>query len=472
MQHKGLLKNAKSWLLDMYKSIRRIHFVGIGGIGMSGIAEILLTLGYEVSGSDLKRSPVTDRLRRRGAKIRFQHKAEHIEKAQVLVVSSAINKKNPELQEAMRQGIPVIARGEMLAELMRLKYGIAVAGSHGKTSTTSLIASLLQSGGIDPTVVIGGRVRSLRSNARLGKGDFLVAEADESDGSFLRLQPTIAVVTNIDPEHMDHYKDYDELKNCFRQFCEKIPFYGNCILCVDHPATAAIAKTLSKRVTTYGLQKKADFRAKNVRSGSGSMFFDVLFKDKVLGKVTLPFPGKHNVSNALAAIAVAHELGVPFFKIRRALKQFKGIGRRLEIVWKSPSLMIIDDYAHHPAEILATLEAIKKSWKGFRIRTVFQPHRYTRTKELFTEFTQAFGNTQELIVTDIYAASEVSIVGISGKKLAHSIKNPKSTQYMGDHTAIERYLWESRGKHDLIVTLGAGNVGAIAHALVKRCRES
>ncbi len=456
----------------MYKNIQRIHFVGIGGIGMSGIAEILLNLGYEVSGSDVQRTLVTRRLSRLGAKVRYGHKAEHIGKAQVVVTSSAVNKSNPEVAAALRYGIPVIARAEMLAELMRLKYGIAVAGTHGKTTTTSLIATILTEAAFDPTIIIGGRVRSLRSNARLGRGDFLVAEADESDGSFLHLHPTIAVVTNIDPEHLSHYKDYEELKRSFNRFCDAIPFYGAAIFCADHPATAKIAETFQRRYWTYGLDKKADFMAKSLRFEGPTMHFTVTFRGKSLGQLQVRLPGRHNVSNALAAVAVAHELGIPFKKIRSALKKFKGIGRRLEVLADSKELVVIDDYAHHPVELEATLSALKKGWKGRRIRAVFQPHRYSRTKELFKEFAAAFGDCDELIVSDIYAASEARIVGITGRRLAESIRKPKNVKYMSDFDEIANYLWESRNKKDLIVTLGAGNVWKIAKEIAKRSKRN
>ncbi len=454
----------------MYKNIQRIHFVGIGGIGMSGIAEILLTLGYEVSGSDVKQSLVTRRLKRLGAKIRYGHKAEHVGKAQVVVVSSAINDKNPEIATALKQGIPVIARAEMLAELMRLKYGIAVAGTHGKTTTTSLVASILSEASFDPTIIIGGRVRSLRSNARLGKGEFLVAEADESDGSFLHLHPTIAVVTNIDPEHMAHYKDYTELKASFARFCESIPFYGAAIFCADHPATLKLSETFPRRSWTYGIENKADFMAKKIRSEGSLMKFQAQFQGKALGELQLHLPGQHNVSNALAALAVAHELGISFTQVKRALKKFKGIGRRLEVLNAQPDLVIVDDYAHHPVELQATLSAVQKAWKGYRIRAVFQPHRYTRTKELFKEFCEAFGACHELIITDIYAASETPIVGINGRRLSESIRTPDQVRYLADFDEIIDHLNSTRQEKDLIITLGAGNVGQIAKELAKQLK--
>lgn len=454
----------------MYKNIQRIHFVGVGGIGMSGIAEVLLNMGYEISGSDLRESSVTKRLKRRGAKIWVGHKSEHVEKAQVVVTSSAVTRKNPEVMAALKQGIPVIARAEMLSELMRMKYGIAVAGTHGKTTTTSLIGSIATAGELDPTIIIGGRVRSLRSNARLGRGDYLVAEADESDGSFLHLHPTIVVVTNIDPEHMDHYKNYTELKETFARFCRQIPFYGTAIFCADHPASAALAHDFPRRFFTYGFSKKADFCAKNLKIQGRYLQFNVLFQKKTLGAVKVALSGKHNARNALAAIAVAHELGIPFHITKRVLKTFKGIARRAEILYQDAALLIVDDYAHHPAEIRATLDGLKKSWPAYRLRAIFQPHRYTRTKELFSDFTRAFGGASELTITDIYPASEPPIIGVTARRLAKAIKKPVRTRYLKQFDDITETLWAERRLKDLIVTLGAGNVGQIAHALAKKAR--
>lgn len=454
----------------MYKHIKRIHLIGIGGIGMSGIAEILLNLGYKVSGSDLKRTPLTQRLQRLGAKIQIGHTAKAIGSAQVVVISSAVQPSNPEIVAAHAQGIPVIARAEMLAELMRLKYGIAVAGTHGKTTTTSLIAAILTEARLDPTIIIGGRVRSLRSNAHLGQGEFLVAEADESDGSFLHLTPTIAVVTNIDPEHMDHYKDYSELTEAFARFCQRIPFYGAAILCADHPATARLAQRFPRRLWTYGIAKKAHIMAQNIEQRPEGIQFDVIERGKNIGRIEMRLAGRHNVSNALAAITVARELGVAFARIKRSLKNFKGIGRRMEVIHRAP--LIIDDYGHHPVEIRATLEAIKQSWPQARLRVVFQPHRYTRTKALLSDFTQAFTDCHEVLVTDIYPAGEKAIVGISGRTLAEAIETPKQVRYIKDPAETVAYLWKTRKPEDLFVTLGAGDVWMIAKELAKCAKQS
>jgi len=447
----------------MYPTIKDIHFVGIGGIGMSGLAEILLTMGCRVTGSDLKRSPVTDRLRRRGAKVSFGHRADNISKThppQLVVVTSALAKTNPEMSEARDRGIPVISRGEMLAELMRLKYGIAVAGSHGKTTTTSLVAAILDAGGFDPTVVIGGRVKSLRTNARLGKGDFLVAEADESDGSFLHLSPTIAVVTNIDREHMDHYKDFEALRATFEAFMAKIPFYGLAVFCADHPETARLAEGFGKRFVTYGFKEKADYQAIKIKQKGWGSQFEVKFKGENLGKVILRQPGLHNVLNSLAAIAVGRELGIKWSEIRKALAGFRGIGRRLEVVSKG-DVTVVDDYGHHPEEIKATLSALRTTIGKGRLFVLFQPHRYTRTKDLFDDFAKAFGDADELIITDIYAASEQPIRGVSGELLADAVrkeKKGKGVAYVARVDQLAEFVSPQLQEGDVVLTLGAGDI--------------
>ncbi len=452
----------------MYPSLKHIHFVGIGGIGMSGLAEILLTLGCRVTGSDLKRTPVTERLRRRGAKITLGHRAENISDPRVVVVSSAVAKTNPEIAQAVRLGIPVISRGEMLAELMRLKYGIAVAGSHGKTTTTSMTAAALDAGHFDPTVVIGGRVKSLRTNARLGRGDFLVAEADESDGSFLHLNPTIAVVTNIDREHMDHYKDFEILKKTFAEFVSKIPFYGLAVFCADHPETAALAKDFTKRGVTYGLREKADYQAAHIKDKAWGSEYEVRFRGEVLGKIALQVPGRHNVLNSLAAVAIGRELGMKFSDIRKALGGFKGIGRRLEIIHKG-DVTIVDDYGHHPVEIEATLGALKDASKKSRLWAVFQPHRYTRTKDLFDEFTESFGQADELVLTNIYAASEEPIHGVTGEALADAIREKKkrAVTFVPQVDQVAAAIRGKLKKGDVVLTLGAGDIWKAGRELAK-----
>jgi UDP-N-acetylmuramate--alanine ligase len=457
----------------MYPTLKDIHFVGIGGIGMSGLAEILLTMGCRVTGSDLKRSPVTDRLRRRGAKVHFGHRAENVSKTnppQVVVMSSAVAKANPELEEARGRGIPVISRGEMLAELMRLKYGIAVAGSHGKTTTTSLVAAVLDAGGFDPTVVIGGRVKSLRANARLGKGDFLVAEADESDGSFLHLSPTIAVVTNVDREHMDHYKDFEALRATFEAFTAKIPFYGLAVFCADHTETARLAGGFGKRFVTYGMKEKADYQAVKIRQKGWGSEFDVKFRGETLGKIRLQQPGLHNVLNSLAAVAVGRELGIKFADIRRALGNFRGIGRRLEILHKG-DVMIVDDYGHHPEEIKATLAALRPAIKKSRLWVLFQPHRYTRTKDLFAEFTKAFGRADEVVLTEIYAAGEEPIRGVSGAVLADAVKKEhggKGVTFLPRVDELAEAVFPRLKKGDVVLTLGAGDIWKAGKEIAKR----
>lgn len=453
---------------------------------MSGLAEILLTMGCRVAGSDLKRSPVTDRLRRRGAKVHFGHRAENVSKSnppQVVVVSSAVAKSNPERAEAERRGIPVITRGEMLAELMRLKYGIAVAGSHGKTTTTSLIAAVLDAGGFDPTVVIGGRVKSLRTNARLGKGDFLVAEADESDGSFLHLNPTIAVVTNIDREHMEHYRDFDALRATFGEFAGKIPFYGAAIFCADHSETAGLAAKFAKRGFTYGIEKAADYQATSIRQKGWGSTFDVKFRGETLGRIRLRQPGLHNVLNSLAAVAVGRELGIKFADIRRGLSNFRGIGRRLEIIHQG-DVMVVDDYGHHPKEIEATLSALSSAIDKRRLWVLFQPHRYTRTKDLFSDFVKAFDEVENLILTDIYAAGESSIHGVTSEKLAEAIakRRRRESGFAGSRSGgaggaggppvlkideIAAAVLPRLQKGDVVLTLGAGDIWKAGREIAK-----
>ncbi len=443
----------------MYPTLKEIHFVGIGGIGMSGIAEILLTMGCRVTGSDLRRSPVTDRLKRRGARIAIGHRSENVGRAQVVVTSSAVHKSNPEILQAVKLGIPVVARAEMLAELMRLKYGIAVAGSHGKTTTTSMCATVLEAGGLDPTIVIGGRVKSLRTNAKLGQGDFLVAEADESDGSFLHLNPAIAVITNIDREHMDHYRDFEALRRTFEEFALKIPFYGMAVFCADHPETRSLASRFTKRCVTYGLREKADYQAIHIRLQGWGSVFEVRCQGQVLGKVQLRMPGMHNILNSLAAIAVGRELGLPFSTIRKALAGFRGIGRRLEVVHKG-AVTVVDDYGHHPVEIDATLAALRSFHKG-RFWVLFQPHRYTRTKDLMEDFAGAFDRADKLVVTGIYAASEEPIQGVSGELLAEAIRSrPGAPEvlYVDQVKDIPEAIGSQLKSGDLVLTLGAGDI--------------
>ncbi len=456
----------------MFKKIKHIHFVGIGGIGMSGIAEVLLNLGYQVTGSDLKESDTTERLRSLGAVISIGHKSENIDSPHVVVVSSAVKKDNPEVVVAQERKIPVIPRAEMLAELMRLKYGIAIAGAHGKTTTTSMVATVLAAGGIDPTVVIGGKLNSLGSNAKLGQGDFLVAEADESDGSFLKLSPTIAVVTNIDEEHLDFYKDINEIKRAFLTFINKIPFYGVAILCLDERHIQSLIPSIEKRYITYGMSTQADYQAGDISLFPLGSRYRVLYRGEDLGWFELSVPGLHNVNNSLAAVAVARELDVDTEVIRRALKEFSGVQRRFQIKGEAKGIMIIDDYGHHPTEIRATLAAAKAGL-GRRVVSVFQPHRYTRTERLLEEFFTAFNQADEVIVMDIYAAGEPSIEGISGRVVCEGIRRHghRDAEYIPDRNAlIERLVGRLR-EGDALLTLGAGDVWKVGEAVLERLKE-
>jgi UDP-N-acetylmuramate--alanine ligase len=452
----------------MYKKNQKIHFVGIGGIGMSGIAELLLNLNYDVSGSDLRGTATTDRLAGLGGTVYKGHRAEQIQGADVVVVSSAVSPDNPEVARARAENIPVIPRAEMLAELMRMKYGIAVAGSHGKTTTTSLIATVLAEGGMDPTMVIGGRLNSLGSNARLGGGDFLVAEADESDGSFLMLSPTVAVVTNIDPEHLDHYKDMQNLKEAFLRFVSEVPFYGLVVLCMDHPNVCGLLPQVRKRHATYGLSRQADFRAQDIRREGWETRFRVVRQEEDLGEIRLRMPGLHNVSNALAAVVVGHELDLDFSVVKKGLEDFEGIQRRLQIKGKQGGIVVVDDYAHHPAEIRATLDAARRGWDK-RILAVFQPHRYTRTQLCFEEFLGAFHDADSVIVSDIYAAGEKELMGVHAKRLAEGIRKQghKEVHYIQGFPEIVSNLSEVCHEGDMVLTLGAGDVYRVGEMLLE-----
>ena len=443
----------------MYKKNHHIHFVGIGGIGMSGIAELLLNLGYRVSGSDLNKTDLTQRLSSLWATIYEGHDKKNIADVDVVVLSSAINFENPEVITAKENNIPIIPRAEMLAELMRLKYGIAVAGSHGKTTTTSLVASVLEYGGIDPTVVIGGKLNKTNTNAFLGQGDFLVAEADESDGSFLKLPPTIAVVTNIDREHMDFYSDLNEIKDTFVEFLNKVPFYGISIICLDNENLQSIIPRMEKRILTYGRSSQADLQARDIELEGYNTKFSVYLNDRKLGMIKLSMPGIHNVCNALAAVGVGLELNVQFKTIKKALAEFKGVHRRFQIRGTKNSITWVDDYAHHPTEIKMTLKAAKQSSKG-RVVVLFQPHRYTRTRDLFKEFMSAFNEADVLIVTDIYAAGEKEIEGVNSQKFYQSIKEygHKDITFIPKLSEAEKHLKDNLRKNDLFITMGAGNV--------------
>lgn len=450
----------------MFKWVRHIHFVGIGGIGMSGIAEVLLNLGYTVSGSDLKEGDALKRLRRHGAKVMLGHRRRNVADADVVVISSAVAVKNPELLAAKEQGIPVVRRAEMLAELMRLKYGVAIAGTHGKTSTTSMVAQILSRGGLDPTIVIGGKVNALRSNAKLGKGEFLVAEADESDRSFLHLTPTIAVITNIDPEHMENYRDFDHMCQAYRDFANKVPFYGAVVACLDHPEVRRLIPQLQRHCITYGLDSPADYAARTIRQVKACNHFTVLEHGKVLGKIQLQMPGRHNVANALAAVAVGRLLKIPFGKIAAALKSFKGIERRFQIMCnKGP--IVVNDYAHHPAELAAVIQATRAGWPGRRIVAIHQPHRYSRLKQLFPDFVKVLSKADCVGIMKLYAASETPIPGVSAQKLHAAIKRKsarKMLAYSDNTQALLSELCERVRPKDIVLFLGAGDIS-------KCCKE-
>ncbi len=447
----------------MFKRYQQVHFVGIGGVGMSGIAEVLLNLGYRVTGSDVRRGESVERLERLGAKVFIGHEASHADGAHVVVYSSAVARDNVEVQAARLRGVPVIPRAEMLAELMRLKYGIAIAGTHGKTTTTSMVAAVLAAGELDPTVVVGGRILGLGANARLGQGEFLVAEADESDGSFLKLSPTIAVVTTVDAEHLDHYADLDAIRAAFLTFVNKVPFYGAAVLCLDQPNIQQMIPGVDKRVITYGLESSADLTARRLEFAGITSRFEVVQSGRVLGAVALEAPGRHNVLNALAAIAVGLDLELPFDVIAGALAGFHGVQRRFQIRGEVRGVLVVDDYGHHPAEIRATLAAAKAGYDR-RVITVFQPHRYSRTQHLRQEFLTAFYQSDVLIIMDIYAAGEAPIPGVHARDLAEGIAahGHRDVRYMnGDRAAIVDFLCESTRSGDLVLTLGAGDVGAL-----------
>jgi UDP-N-acetylmuramate--alanine ligase len=459
----------------MFRRIQHVHFVGIGGIGMSGIAEVLINLGFRVSGSDIKRSGVTDRLQDMGVEFTEGHAAENVGDADVVVRSTAVRDDNPEIVEAHRRSVPVIPRAEMLAELMRLKpHSVAVAGSHGKTTTTSMVATVLGHAGLDPTIVVGGVVGAFGSNAHLGTSDLMVVEADESDRSFLMLTPTIAVVTNIDREHMDYYHDMDDVRTCFTNFVNKVPFYGASVLCLDDPNVQAIIPSVERRRLTYGLSAQADVSAHGIRydQNFGSKF-TVQRGSEVVGEINLHVPGLHNVYNALAAITVGFELEVPFRQIADALASFSGAGRRFQFRGEEEGILVVDDYGHHPTEIKATLAAAKIGSGGRHIVVLFQPHRYSRTHDLMEEFARSFNNADTLLVTDIYAASEEPIEGINAEALTNAVKRfgHKDARYIGALDQAASTLREIVKSGDLVITLGAGTVNRVSEQLLTLLRE-
>jgi UDP-N-acetylmuramate--alanine ligase len=454
----------------VFRKYRHVHFVGIGGSGMSGIAEVLINLGYAVSGSDLKRSATTERLASLGARIFEGHRSEHVAGAHVVVCSTAVRPDNPEVVEARRHGVPVIPRAEMLAELMRLKYGVAVAGSHGKTTTTSMVALVLDRGGLDPTVVVGGRLGVLGSGARLGKGDFMVVEADESDRSFLKLSPTVAVVTNIDREHLDTYRDLRDVQDAFVGFANKVPFYGSAVLCLDDPPVQDVLPEIERRVVTYGLSPQAHVSARDVSLSPSGSQYTALQGGTELGRVEVRIPGTHNVLNSLAAVAVGLDLDVAFESIQAGLASFTGVDRRFQVKGEQGGVLVVDDYGHHPTEIKATLEALRHRAGSRRTLVLFQPHRYTRTQHLWDEFCRAFHQADLLLVADIYPAGEEAIPGVTPQALVEAIgtRGHRQVVYAGDLRSAADRLCEEAREGDVVLTLGAGSVWTAGEELLRR----
>jgi UDP-N-acetylmuramate--alanine ligase len=453
----------------VYQTDYHIHFVGIGGIGMSGIAELLINLGYTVSGSDLKLSPITQRLTDKGATIYKGHSKKQVTGADVLVTSSAISDENPEVVQARASGIPIIPRAAMLAELMRIKYAIAVSGAHGKTSTTAMIAQILNTAGLDPTVIIGGLLMGLDTNALHGQGDFIVAEADESDGSFLQYTPAIAAVTNIDLEHLDFYTGIEDIKNKFVQFINSVPFYGVAIVCLDNEHIQDILPRITVRHTTFGLSAQADLQAGQIRFESGRSRFTVTRRNQDLGEIVLNLAGQHNILNALAGIATGLELKIPFEVIKQALEEIKGVRRRLEIKGDKKQILVMDDYGHHPTEIVATLNAVRESFPGRRLVVVFQPHRYTRTKALFNEFSRAFYQSDVLILVPIYAASEPPIPQVDSRLLCQGVQahGHRDVSFAPDFTQALSMVTHKLKPNDLVLTLGAGDIHTLGEQLLE-----
>ena len=456
-------------------NIGAIHFVGIGGIGMSGIAEVLLNLSYKVQGSDIKKSPITERLEKLGINIFYEHHASNLKKAAVVVISTAVSESNPELIGARNKGIPIVKRSEMLAELMRLNSNIAIAGTHGKTTTTTLVATLLDGGELDPTVINGGIIHAYGSNARLGQGDWMVVEADESDGTFNRLPATLAVVTNIDPEHLDHWGDFEMLRKAFLDFVSNIPFYGVAFCCTDHPEVQAlVGKVTDRRIITYGFNAQADVRAVNVTFMDGISYFDVLLQKEniTLDRLSLPMPGKHNVSNSLAAIAIARHLDINDKSIKKSLSQFKGVNRRFTQVAELNGIKIIDDYGHHPVEISAVLRAARQTATG-KVFAIHQPHRYTRLKSLFHDFCSCFNEADFVVIMEVYSAGEAPLDGASRADLVNGLvrHGHRNVFSVDDEDELEALIREQARSGDIIVFLGAGTISVWANNLPFRLSD-
>ena len=457
----------------MFLKPQHLHFAGIGGIGMSGIAEVLINLNFKISGSDLKLSPITERLQTLGATIYEGHSARNLGSARALVISSAVREDNPELVEARRLQIPVIPRGELLAELMRLKYGIAIAGSHGKTSTTSMVAAILSHAGLDPTVVVGGRVRAMGgSNARVGQSEFLVVESDESDGSFLKLAPILAVVTNIDHEHLDHYKTFDKVLDAFTEFINRVPFYGAALLCLDDPYVQRILPTVRRRTVTYGESAQADLRVTNMRPASISSEFQLTLRGNDLGCFRLNVPGIHNVLNATAAVGIALELEIPVETIRAGVQTYSGVDRRMQVRGEAGGAIVLDDYGHHPTEIRATLAAVKLGGHR-RMHVLFQPHRYTRTQMLMDEFAQSFHAADHVYIMDIYAASEQPIEGVTAEVLTNRLRQfgHRGVEHVGSMDAGIEAIVAAVQPGDVVLTLGAGSVSQAGEKILRRLAD-
>ena len=458
----------------MFSSIKKLHFVGIGGIGMSGIAEILMDQGFSVTGSDKAASDNTERMQELGAKVSIGHDSKNLDPdVDVLVYSSALALDNPEIVEALKRQLPVIRRAEMLAEVMRLKYGIGIAGTHGKTTTTSMVSLVLMEGGVDPTVIVGGRLHGLAgSNARLGKGQFIVVEADEFDRSFLSITPTIAVLTTLETDHLDCYRDLDDIKSAFVQFASKVPFYGFVVLCLDEPALQNIMPKIKKKIITYGLNGQADLQAVDIRHKENKTTFIVVREGKELGEVTLQIPGNHNVQNALAAIAVGLELNVPFDKVKAGIEKFTGVFRRWEVKADVNGIMVVDDYAHHPTEISVTLAGVKAGWRR-RVVCVFQPHLYSRTRDFYEDFGRAFFNADVLVLTDIYPAREEPIQGITGELIANTAKEygHKQVHYVADKKQVPDFLMKTKQPGDIIITMGAGDIWKFGEEFIRQLKS-
>jgi UDP-N-acetylmuramate--alanine ligase len=443
------------------KQDTRIHFVGVGGMGMCGIAEVLINLGYKVSGSDLRETEITRHLAQLGGEIKYGHRADNLQSADVVVVSAAVRGYNPEIEVARARGIPVIPRAEMLGELMRMKYSVAVAGSHGKTTTTTMISWILMQAGLDPTAVIGGRVNALGlANARLGRSEFLVAEADESDGSFLKLPPTVAVVTNIDPEHLDHYGTHDNVKRAFVDFINRVPFYGLAVLCLDHAHVQAILPQVQKRFVTYGEAPQADWRARDVRFDGFRTTYVAWRRVEELGTVTLAMPGRHNVLNSLAALAVADFLGVPFEKTREALHSFQGVQRRFTVRGSAKGVLVVDDFGHHPAEVRATLQGARAGFADRRVIAAFQPHRFSRTRDLLEEFATSFNDADIVFLCDVFPAGEKPIEGVDSARLAQMIRERghKDVRHVPRRADLGKQIAEMSRDGDVVIALGAGDI--------------